>query len=228
MAAEWTYNVSYDPFLISVHLHPGQATYEAIEETGEFGVNIVPEDQVTTMAFAGHFTGRRVNKLSSELFDTYKGSRIGVPMIRGCLLNAECKLVQRVQMGDHTAFVGEVVDFSVDSTKRPVILYQGARRPGPRIQKGTSVAVAGTFEREADGSKVTIAGELTAGKRVQKLVHLSISDPEGEEVSRADVRTDHRGRFYWDMSLPGDLFWGIYELRAQYRSAVGRARIEVT
>ncbi|NIN69168.1 MAG: hypothetical protein GTO63_31670 [Anaerolineae bacterium] len=228
MAAEWTYNVSYDPFLISVHLGPGKATFDAVQETGEFGVNIVSEEQATAMAFAGHFTGRSVNKLSSELFDTYRGNTLGLPMIHGCLLNAECRLVNRVQMGDHTAFVGEVVDFSVDATKRPIVLFRGTRRAGPRVQRAVSVAVAGAYEGGVAGSRMTIEGELAARKRVQKLVHVSIKDPEGEEVSRGDVRTDGRGRFHLEMSIPGDSVSGVYEIRAQYRRVVGKAWVEVT
>ena len=64
MAAEWTFNVSYDPFLISVHVAPGEATHEAIVETGEFGVNLVAEHQRVAMAFAGHFSQHEVDKVS--------------------------------------------------------------------------------------------------------------------------------------------------------------------
>ncbi len=83
MAAEWTFNVSYEPFLISVHIAPDEATHEAIVETGEFGVNLVAEEQRVAMAFAGHFSRLDVDKLSSEAFETYPAKRIRAPMISG-------------------------------------------------------------------------------------------------------------------------------------------------
>ena len=54
MAAEWAFNVSYDPFLILVAIDPANRTHDLILESKEFGVNLIPEDQVTAMAFAGH------------------------------------------------------------------------------------------------------------------------------------------------------------------------------
>src|SRR5512136_2907530 len=93
MAAEWTFNVSYRPFLILVAIDPANATHDIILESKEFGVNLVSEDQTAAMAFAGHFSKAEVDKLSSERFETYPGQTIHAPMIRGALLNAECRLL---------------------------------------------------------------------------------------------------------------------------------------
>ncbi len=227
MSAEWTYNVSYDPFLISVHLGPRKATHDAIVETGEFGVNLVPEDQVTAMAFAGHFSRHDVEKLSSDLFETYEAKEIRAPMIRGCLLNAECRLVQQVPMGDHTAFVGEVVAFSVDPSKRPLVLHKGARRLGARIRRKASVALAGTYRPMDRNRPLGVVGELTAGVREHKTVRVTLLDPTGKEVTRAAAKTDTRGRFALTLSLPASVMPGRYTLLGRYRQAVGRCQVEV-
>ncbi len=227
MAAEWTFNVSYDPFLISVHLDPGEATHEAIVETGEFGVNMVAEDQVAAMAFAGHFSKYDAEKLSSELFDTYPGARTGVPMIRGCLLNAECRVVQRVTMGDHTAFVGEVLEFSVDNSKRPVVLHRGARRVGPRVHRRMVLAVAGKLTGKSTEKKIAAVGELMAPRRAAKRIRMILLSPEGSVVSRTEARTGAGGDFTAEFRLPGCAAPGVYTLVATYRGAEGRARVPV-
>ncbi|MCJ2520470.1 MAG: flavin reductase [Candidatus Thermoplasmatota archaeon] len=227
MAAEWTFNVSYDPFLISVHLGPSKATHAAILETREFGVNMVSEDQITAMGFAGHFSKHNVDKLSSDLFETYPAKRIRAPMIRGCLLNAECRLIQQITMGDHTSLVGEVVEFSIDSSKSPVILHKGARRLGARIERGVELAVAVTPITMAPGSTISITGELTAPERGARDVYVAIVDTKGGEVSHADTKTGNRGYFSLKIPLPQDIGPGAYAVVARYGGAQATARIQL-
>lgn len=228
MAAEWTFNVSYEPFLVSVHIHPEEATHAAIGETGEFGVNIVADDQVVAMGFAGHFSRHEVDKLTSDVFETYPATKIGAPLVRGALLNAECRLVQQVTMGDHTAFVGEVVAFAVDGSRRPIVLHRGARHLGPRIERDVTVAVAATPRRLAPGSTVRAHGELTAEEREGQRAVLRVEAPDGTPLDTREVATNRRGRFRGDLSVPEDAAPGRYVLRARCQGAEGTARFQVT
>jgi flavin reductase (DIM6/NTAB) family NADH-FMN oxidoreductase RutF len=227
MAAEWTFHVSYNPFLISVHIGPRKATYEAIVETGEFGVNIVSEEQLSAMAFAGHFTGREVCKLSSEVFETYPAKRIRAPMIRGCLLNAECRLVKQIPMGDHTAFVGEVIEFSVDASKRPVVLHKGARRLGPRIEREVTVVVSVTPAEATSGDSIAIDGELMASERGRKALSILLLDRQGETMLTSEATTDDEGYFSTRLRLPAELRPDGYRVVARYGQAEGGARLRV-
>ena len=161
MAAEWTFNVSYEPFLIAVHIDPENATHDEILASGEFGVNVASENQVAAIGFAGHRSKRTTDKLSSEIFETYPGKRIRAPMLRGALLNAECRLVQHLPVGDHTLFVGEVLEFTVDPSKAPLVLHQGSHRLGERIRRNPGLAVAATPERVRKEAALDVAGDLT-------------------------------------------------------------------
>lgn len=227
MAAEWTFNVSYDPFLISVHVGPDKATYEAIVETEEFGVNIVAEDQLAPMAFAGHFTGREVDKLSSEVFETYPARRIRAPMIRGCLLNAECRVVEQVVLGDHTAFVGKVLEFSVNGSKGPVVLHKGARGLGPRIERATTLVLAATPSRASPGQTLSLEGELMAAGRGGKPISISLQTAQGEDVLSLGTSTDDEGYFSAELKLPTKLQSGRYRVVARYQEVEGGARLLV-
>jgi flavin reductase (DIM6/NTAB) family NADH-FMN oxidoreductase RutF len=199
MSAEWTFNVSYEPFLISVHLDPDSATAEAIDETKEFGVNIVAEEQVAAMGFAGHFTRKETDKLSSIRFETFEAKSIKVPMIRDCLLAAECRLVQRVVMGDHVAFVGEVVDFAVDPAKKPVVLHRGSRFLGERIVRKEEVVLAAT----ARGDQLVVEGELAGPERGGREVDVEILGNDGTKVASGDAKTDEGGFFEVALPVPG-------------------------
>jgi flavin reductase (DIM6/NTAB) family NADH-FMN oxidoreductase RutF len=227
MAAEWTFHVSYEPFLIAVLVDPENATHAAIRETREFGVSLTSVDQVAAMGFAGHFSKHETDKLSSEIFATYPGRRIRAPMIAGAVLNAECRLVQEVPMGDHTAFVGEVLDVTVDPSKEPVVLHRGPRHLGPRIARGRAIAVAVTPMTAAPGTRVRIEGELTGADRARATVDISVRTDSRHEIARGRATTGPHGAFELDLSLPADLPAGAYAVVATHGDAEGRARLEV-
>lgn len=227
MAAEWTFNVSYDPFLISVHINPENVTHDEILAAGEFGVNLVSEAQVGAMAFAGHYSKGDTDKLSSELFETYPGKRIKSLMLKDALLNAECRLVQHFAIGDHTAFVGEVVEFSVDATKKPVVLHQGSRHLGPRIERTPTIGVAATPMRALPGGTVKVVGELVAPDRARKALHIELIAPDGGGRTVVESNTDEHGYFEATLSLPDTARDGVYTVRARAGDVEGRARVDV-
>ncbi len=126
MAAEWTHHVSYAPFLIAVAIGRGKATPENILESKEFGVSIAAHDQNAMSSVAGSYSGHNVDKVAllKELgFEFYEGKKIKAPMVKGAVMNAECKLLQVVDVGDHPIFVGEVVELS-HLPKEPLAYHQ--------------------------------------------------------------------------------------------------------
>ncbi len=227
MAAEWTFNVSYDPFLIEVLVDPGNVTHEAIVETKEFGVNLASDEQAAAMAFAGHYSKRETDKLSSELFETYPATKIRAPLMRGCLLNAECRLVKQVTMGDHTAFVGEVVAFSIDPSRKPVILHRGPRHLGPRIERDAALVVAATPMDTTPGSTIALEGELMVPERGAKAIQLQLVDEDGAEVAEATVETDAHGNFLGKLVIPSDARPGTYQVLARSGEVQGKALVRI-
>ena len=125
MAAEWTHHVSYSPGLIVVCIGPGKATNENIKATKEFGVSLAAADQNVLANVAGGSTGKKVDKVSAlkELgFKFYKAKKIKTLMVEGATLNAECKVVNIIELGDHTMFVGELLESTVGQ-KEPLIYH---------------------------------------------------------------------------------------------------------
>ena len=127
MAAEWTHHVSYRPGLIAVHIGPHKATAENIRKTKQFGVNICATDQAVMSSISGNYSGREIDKIAAlkELgFKFYKAKKIKTLMVEGAAMNAECKLVEEIPLGDHIMFVGEVIEASA-SGKDPFAYHQG-------------------------------------------------------------------------------------------------------
>lgn len=126
MAAEWTMQISYDPMLIAVFVHESAATFKNIRETKEFGVNVASDKQTSLVNIAGGYSKTEIDKLDiKNSFNLIKSNHIKPPMIDGCIVNAECKLVTMKKLGDHTMIVGKVVSIKHDATKKPLIYHTG-------------------------------------------------------------------------------------------------------
>ncbi|HMG38045.1 MAG TPA: flavin reductase family protein [Nitrososphaeraceae archaeon] len=146
MACEWTHHMSYSPGLIAVCIRPGDATHDNIKETKEFGVNLCSGDQSVMSSIAGGYTGVMYNKVDAlkEMgFEFYKAKKIQGIMIKGASVNIECKLIKEIALGDHTTFVGEVIEASNNPEKTPL-----AYHAGKYFVMNTTVAKPSDGERE--------------------------------------------------------------------------------
>ena len=128
MACEWTHHISYQPGLIAISVGNTKATVENIRISKEFGVNLCASDQSVLSSVAGGYTGSMYDKVSAlkELgFEFYKAQRINSLLIKGAVLNIECKLYKEITLGDHITFVGEVVEASNNPDKVPLAYHKG-------------------------------------------------------------------------------------------------------
>lgn len=129
MACEWTHHISYKPGMIAICVHPNDATAENILTSKEFGVNIAASDQNVFSSIAGGSSGHSVDKIKvlQEMgFEFFPTLNIKTLMVKGAAANIECKLVGSKSHGDHTMFIGEVVDAQVGMTKTSLI-YSGGK-----------------------------------------------------------------------------------------------------
>ena len=127
MAVEWTHHVSYRPGLIAICIGKKRATYENIMKTREFGVNLCAADDFIMSSVSGGYSARDLDKIAAlkELgFEFYEGKKINALMVKGASLNAECKLVQHVELGSHVMMVGEVLTASA-TERKPLAYHQG-------------------------------------------------------------------------------------------------------
>ena len=115
MTAEWTMQISYQPVLIAVFIHKGSETLKNIEKTKEFGVNVASQEQTSEVSVAGGYSGTELDKLKiKNIFKISKPRKIKTPMIAGCIINAECRLVKKEQFGDHFMVVGRIIHIRHD------------------------------------------------------------------------------------------------------------------
>lgn len=100
--------LSHDPPTIGIGLRPVRYTVSGIEENRAFSVNIPSTDQAEAADYCGIYSGRKIDK--SSIFTTFYGKTKTAPMIHECPVNLECRLINKVALGSHTAFFGQIID----------------------------------------------------------------------------------------------------------------------
>lgn len=125
MTAAWVIPLSSNPPLVGVAISPLRYTHQFLEKSGEFGLNILSTQQIELSQYVGTVSGREEDKFSKGLFAVDPPRKIRAPLIAGCFATMECKLVDSFTTGDHTLFVGQVLEIKVNREKSPLLLHQG-------------------------------------------------------------------------------------------------------
>ncbi len=125
MTAAWVIPLSSNPPLVGVAISPLRYTHQFLERSREFGLNILSTEQVELSQYAGTTSGREEDKFSKGIFAVEPPQKIRAPLIAGCFATMECKLADSFTTGDHTLFVGEVLEIKVNKGKSPLLLHEG-------------------------------------------------------------------------------------------------------
>jgi len=110
----WCTPISKDPPLYGISLAPKRYSHGLIEKMKEFVVNFAPFELVDKVHFCGTHSGRNVDKVDETKLTLIPSEKVGVPLIKECFAHLECKLVKTLSLGDHTFFIGEVMNVMAD------------------------------------------------------------------------------------------------------------------
>lgn len=110
----WVGTVCSDPPMVGIGVRPERYSHTLIKETGEFVINIPGEDLLEATDRCGHVSGRDVDKFAALGLTPEPASEVKTPLITECPVNMECKVVQRIPLGAHDLFLGEIVAVHVD------------------------------------------------------------------------------------------------------------------
>lgn len=121
--------VCSEPAMISVAINKDNYTWEFINASKIFTASILSKD--TPLNFIGNFgfkSGRETDKFKDI---NYEMSRNGVPIIMEYTLAfLEAKVVDQIDVGTHTIFIGELIDADVLKEGEPITYayYQQVKR----------------------------------------------------------------------------------------------------
>jgi flavin reductase (DIM6/NTAB) family NADH-FMN oxidoreductase RutF len=109
MTLNWATQVSFDPKWLGVSVEHGAFTHELITAGGVFSLNIIDrEDRAIVRKFTKpvevDLEARRLNG-----FPYFDGPATTAPVLAQSLAYLECEVRRPVEIGNHTLFLGEIV-----------------------------------------------------------------------------------------------------------------------
>lgn len=110
----WAGTVCSDPPTLGLGIRPHRYSYGLIEASGEFVVNIPTKEILREADFCGTVSGRDVDKFSATGLTPEPAEKVKPPLIRECPVNIECVVREKIPLGSHHLFLGEVVSVHVD------------------------------------------------------------------------------------------------------------------
>ena len=106
--------ISHDPPLIVIGVSPKRYSHDLIAKSGEFVVNVPSINLEREMHYCGITSGRDVDKFAETGLTATPAKKVKPPLIKECYSHLECKVVESHVYGDHTLFVGEVLEATID------------------------------------------------------------------------------------------------------------------
>lgn len=117
MTANAFMSVSLDPPLISISLDHGSRMLAKVRQSGRYAVSVLGGDME---GIAMHFAG----KFDPDLADPF--SHIdGLPVVPNAPTVFLANVVQEVEAGDHTLFIGHVTHLERNNSALPLLFHAG-------------------------------------------------------------------------------------------------------
>ncbi len=119
MTANAVSSLSLDPMLLLVCVDQKGTAHEQLKSAKAFAVNILAQDQIEV---SNAFARRGVEDMGDV---TYTTRQTGAPIIDNALAWVECTVHERLDGGDHTIYIGRVVDLEIARPDASPLLFFG-------------------------------------------------------------------------------------------------------
>jgi Conserved protein/domain typically associated with flavoprotein oxygenases, DIM6/NTAB family len=114
MTAAWGGICCSSPPCVAVSLRKATYTYGNVIKQGGFTINIPSEKHVHYADYFGMVSGRETDKFAESGLTPVRSTLINAPYIEEFPFALECKLIQQIEIGLHTQFIGEILDIKAD------------------------------------------------------------------------------------------------------------------
>jgi flavin reductase (DIM6/NTAB) family NADH-FMN oxidoreductase RutF len=163
MAVAWGGICCSQPPCVSVSLRKATYSHGNIVSRQAFTVNIPSETQVGEADYFGIASGRDENKFEKTGLTAVASELVDAPYIAEFPFILECKVLHTVEIGLHTAFIGEILDIKADEDVigengnpdmekvKPIAYEPGTRR---YFRIGSYLAKAHSVGRDIDPKSV--------------------------------------------------------------------------
>ena len=141
------FQITNDPVTIAVSINKKNLTHEYKEASSRFSISILKEE--TPLSFIGRFgfkSGRNEDKFKGISF---KKLSSGCPAVLEYSLGyLEAEVINRVDCGTHTLFIGQLVSFETLASGKP-LTYDYYHQ----VKRGTTPHTAPTYIKEEESRR---------------------------------------------------------------------------
>jgi flavin reductase (DIM6/NTAB) family NADH-FMN oxidoreductase RutF len=101
---------------LSVYIHKFNLSHDMIFETGRLVMHLLRTDQFDLVHRLGFVSGRAKDKLAEV---PHHLGRLGAPVLDECYAHFECRVVNVMDTGSSTCFLGDVTDVGYGAAAAP-------------------------------------------------------------------------------------------------------------
>lgn len=106
--AAWVMQVSFEPLLLAVSIHPQHTSYEILRRGGVFTVNVLPAERVD---LAEHFGCPDDTDRMDGI--RWHAGKTGAPVLDDAVAWLDCEFSHECPAGDHVLIIGRALDGAV-------------------------------------------------------------------------------------------------------------------
>jgi len=114
MTAAWAGICCSQPPCVAVSLRKATYSYANIVLRNAFTISIPSQEQWRKADFFGLASGSLMDKFAKAGLTPVRGAFVDAPYVEEFPLVLECRLLQTIELGLHTQFVGEILDVKAD------------------------------------------------------------------------------------------------------------------
>jgi flavin reductase (DIM6/NTAB) family NADH-FMN oxidoreductase RutF len=115
--AVWVTQVSFDPLLLALNVHPANFSYPLLKASGGFTVNVLAKSQLDLARHFGTRSGRDMDKLAGM---RWRPGSSGAPVLLDALAWLDCRVIGATPAGDHELQLARAVDGAVLTAGTPL------------------------------------------------------------------------------------------------------------
>jgi len=110
----WAGTICSDPAMVSISVRPERYSFELIQDSQEFVINLPTTQMVKAVDFCGVKSGRELDKFNATGLTPVKATIVKAPLIKEAPLALECRVTQTISLGSHHLFLAEVLNVQVE------------------------------------------------------------------------------------------------------------------
>ena len=120
MTANSFTSVCLEPPVVLVCVAHSTNTFNFVERTGRFGVNILCEEQ----EHIGAYFAKRPEDRHGDAEYSYTRAQDGVPILDNSMAFLNCQVIGAHVCGDHTIYLGEVKEIRQNESGPPLMFFR--------------------------------------------------------------------------------------------------------